>query len=352
MGMGENMVEQQLDDFMTEEGYTKVPSNLPEFIFYYYTENNYVNVFHVIYCEKNLYITEEQYQHIKSKIKDFFKEKKMDDVHIMSLIVSREAEKGKRICKEDPFCWIIDPVNDRLVVYENQVGDFYGMRNKIECFLSQVSASGQETEDGEGDTDRAVKHDSRFRIPYVTTFLVAANILVFLICTFTGDLLYNEGAFNAGMFWEDREYYRILTSTFLHWDIDHLVSNMIVLYYLGEVVEKHFGGIKYSVIYLCAGILGNLLSAAYEVYKGIYISSAGASGAVFGVIGALFVLVCVHKGHLEQITMGRLLFMIGYSLYSGFAGSGINNAAHIGGFISGVVIAFVLWGLERKTGWE
>ena len=276
----------------------------------------------------------------------------MDDVHIMSLIVSREAEKGKRICKEDPFCWIIDPVNDRLVVYENQVGDFYGMRNKIECFLSQVSASGQETEDGEGDTDRAVKHDSRFRIPYVTTFLVAANILVFLICTFTGDLLYNEGAFNAGMFWEDREYYRILTSTFLHWDIDHLVSNMIVLYYLGEVVEKHFGGIKYSVIYLCAGILGNLLSAAYEVYKGIYISSAGASGAVFGVIGALFVLVCVHKGHLEQITMGRLLFMFVYPLYSGFAGSGINNAAHIGGFISGVVIAFVLWGLERKTGWE
>lgn len=84
------MLEQQLDDFMVEEGYTKVPSNLPEFIFYYHMENNYVNVFHVVYYEKNLYITKEQYQHIKDKIKDFFKAKNADDVHIMSLIVCRE----------------------------------------------------------------------------------------------------------------------------------------------------------------------------------------------------------------------------------------------------------------------
>lgn len=243
------MVEQQLDDFMAEEGYVKVPSNLPEFIFYYYLEKNYVNVFHVIYYEKNLYITEEQYQHIKDKIRAFFKEKKVDDVHIMSLIVSRDTEKGKRICKEDPFCWMIDPSNDRLVVYENQVGDFYGMRNKIERFLAQTSSSGQTTADTQMDAGQTGKWNIRFRISYVTAFLVAANILVFMICTFTGDLLYNEGAFSAGMFWEDREYYRILTSTFLHWDMDHLVSNMIVLYYLGEVVEKYFGRIKYSFIY-------------------------------------------------------------------------------------------------------
>lgn len=346
------MIEQQLDGFMAEEGYAKVPSNLPEFVFYYYMENNYVNVFHVIYYEKNLYITEEQYWHIKDKIKNFFKEKNVDDVHIMSLIVCREAEKGRRICKDDPFCWMIDSLNNRLVIYENQVGDFYGMKNKIECFLTKASVSGQETADREEETCQAGKSRDCFCIPYVTAFLVAVNILVFLICTFTGDLLYNEGAFSAGMFWEGKEYYRILTSIFLHWDIDHLVSNMIVLYYLGEVVEKYFGRIKYGVIYFFAGMLGNLLSAGYEIYKGIYISSVGASGAVFGVIGALFILVCVHRGRLEQITMGRLLFMIGYSLYSGFVGRGINNAAHIGGFIGGIAISFALWAAGKKERME
>lgn len=346
------MLEQQLDDFMVEEGYTKVPSNLPEFIFYYHMENNYVNVFHVVYYEKNLYITKEQYQHIKDKIKDFFKAKNADDVHIMSLIVCRETERGKRICEDDPFCWMIHPLNDRLVIYENQVGDFYGMRNKIECFLAQASASGQEAAGSGGDIYRTEKYSTRFRMPYVTIFLVTANILIFLICTFTKNLLYNVGAFNAGMFWEDREYYRILTSIFLHWDVDHLVSNMIVLYYLGEVVEKYFGRVKYSIIYLFAGISGNLLSAAYEIYRDMHISSVGASGAIFGIIGALFILVCVHKGHLEQITMGRLLFMIVYSLYSGFAGRGINNAAHIGGFLAGVAISFLLWAAGKKERME
>lgn len=275
------MVEQQLDDFMAEEGYTKVPSNLPEFTFYFHIENSYVNVFRMIYYEKNLYITKEQYQYIKDKIKIFFAEKNMEDVHIMSLVVCEEAERGRQICGDDPFCWIIDPFHNRLIIYEDQADDFYGMRNKIEHFLAKIPILGQEaTERG---TDRAKKQNIRRNIPYVTVFFVAVNILIFLMCTFTGDLLYNKGAFSAGAFWKDREYYRILTSVFLHWDVDHLVSNMIVLYYLGEVVEKYYGHAKYSMIYLSAGILGNLLSAGYEIYRGIYISSAGASGAVFGI---------------------------------------------------------------------
>ena len=174
------------------------------------------------------------------------------------------------------------------------------------------------------------------------------NVLVFLICTFTGSLLYNKGAFNVRVFWEGKEYYRILTSVFLHWDIDHLISNMLILYCLGEVVEKHFGRIKYTVIYISAGILGNCLSGWHEIYEGAYINSVGASGAIFGIIGALFILVCINKGHLEQITMGRLLLMIIYSLYSGFVGEGINNAAHIGGFVSGMAIALLLWLFGKK----
>ena len=117
-------------------------------------------------------------------------------------------------------------------------------------------------------------------------------------------------------------------------------------------MEKYFGRVKYSIIYLFAGISGNLLSAVYEIYRDMHISSVGASGAIFGIIGALFILVCVHKGHLEQIAMGRLLFMIVYSLYSGFAGRGINNAAHIGGFLAGVAISFLLWAAGKKERME
>lgn len=332
------MLEQRLEYFLAEEGYTKIPSNLPEFTIYYRMENNYVNVFHVIDYRQNLYILEDQYLHIKEKIKNLFKEKGIGNIHILSLIISADMHRARQLYGNDTMCWILQPFEQRLIIYENQVSDFYGMRGKIEYFLSHI---GQEQIPN-------VPSKERKNLSYATVAFVFINIAAFLICTFTGDLLYNIGAFNAAAFVEQKEYYRIFTSIFLHWDINHLISNMIVLYYLGEVVEKHFGMVRYGMIYLVAGISGNLVSMIYEMYAGLQIGSVGASGAIFGIIGALLVLVLVHKGHLQQITIGRLLFMISYSLYSGFVGSNINNAAHIGGFISGFILAFILRGVKNK----
>lgn len=346
------MVERQLDAFLVNEGYEKVFSNVPELTVYFHVEDNYTNVFHIIYYD-SIHLSEEQHHHIKEKIKEFFKEKNIYDIHIFSLVICKDIEKAKEFCEGNPFCWVINPVSNRLVVYENQVSDFYGMRDKIEKFLVQVSGNGWEEDNVEKTTAENTRKEnkirSRFQLPYVTVFFVLANILIFLICTFTGNLLYNIGTFSAGDFWDNKEYYRILTSIFLHWDINHLASNMIVLYYLGEVAEKYFGHIRFSIIYISAGLAGNLLSGWYEICEGLQTRSAGASGAIFGIIGAVFILVCIHKGHLEQITIGRLLFMILYSLYSGFVGPNINNAAHIGGFICGMAISFLLWILRVKT---
>ncbi len=345
------MVGQQLDYFLAGEGYMKIPSDLPEYTLYFREENSYINVFHVIHYEKNLYIAEEQYRYMKDKIKKMFMGKgSIHDIHILTLMVCQDIKRAKSLCQNDPFCWMIDPYGNRLMIYDNQVSDFYGMRNKLEEFLNHLPESNQEECIAEERARKGKKWIAGMHIPYVTAFFVLANILIFFICTFTSDLLYNIGAFSAGAFLADKEYHRIVTSIFLHWDIDHLVSNMLVLYYLGEVVEKYFGQISYSLIYLSAGIFGNLCSAWYEIHEGAYIHSVGASGAVFGIIGALFVLVCIHKGHLEQITMGRLLFMIVYSLYSGFAGDGINNAAHIGGFICGIAISFLVLVLKKRSG--
>ena len=161
-------------------------------------------------------------------------------------------------------------------------------------------------------------------------------------------MLYNNGGFYASAFLEGKQYYRAITSIFLHWDVNHLFSNMIIFFYLGEMVEKYFGHVKYAIIYLTAGIVGNLVSAWYEIYANLNILSAGASGAVFGVIGHCLYLTCAHRGRLENITVTKLLIMVIYSLYSGFIGEKINNAAHIGGFLSGALLAFLLWAFGKK----
>lgn len=340
-----NMVQRQLEEFFSKEGYVNIPSNLPEFTIFFRTENTCVNVFHVIYCREDLHISKGQYEHIKDKIRDLFLRKGSSQVHILSLIVCGNKNIVREICAEDTMCWVIDPYENRLLIYENQINNFYGMKDKLEDFLGSLNR--KEGQEEAADTAPGRK---KCRIPTVTAVLVAINILVFILCTFTGNLLYNEGAIGIMEFMGKKEYYRIITSLFLHWDINHLFSNMIVLYYLGEVVEGRLGMVRYGILYLAAGICGNLASVFYELYSGTAVFSAGASGAVFGVIGALFVLVISNRGHLKQITIGRLVFMVAYSLYSGFMAENVNNAAHIGGFISGITVTLVCFAIGRFSG--
>ena len=133
------MVQEQLADFLMEEGYREVPSNLLEFTIYFLMENNYVNVLHVISYQKNMYITEDQHMHMKEKIKLFFAEKGIKEVHILSLIICGDLNKASQFCMGDTLTWVIDPYCNRLVIFENQAAEFYGMRNKLENFFEQAS---------------------------------------------------------------------------------------------------------------------------------------------------------------------------------------------------------------------
>ena len=183
---------------------------------------------------------------------------------------------------------------------------------------------------------------------YLTVLLVFLNIVIFLICTFTGKLLYNKGAFCVWNVVVDKEYYRLLSAAFLHFDIQHLFNNMILLFFIGRIIEKHIGHIKYIIIYLLSGIGGNLLSGFWEIKTARYSISAGASGAVFGLTGALLVLVLLHKGKLEEIRWQGVVIMILLSVYNGFVTDNINNVAHLGGLAIGIIVTLLV-SIGRKN---
>ena len=355
------MIYGQLDNLLTEQGFCKVPSNLPEFSFFFRRESTYVNVLHVIDYRPGLYITEEQYVHIKDKILEFFRVKGFDEVHILSLLVGEDTEKSKKLCGNDPFCWLIDSAGNRLMIYENQVADFYGMKGMLERFLNEISTAPSPEQESVHEPDHrrhmeAVKE--QFHLFWGNMLLVAANVLLFLLCTFTGEMVYNIGDFSVMDLIQRGEWYRMVSSMFLHADIGHLVSNMLILYYIGNAVEKRIGHLPYLFLYFISGIVGNVFSAGYELLTGYYISSIGASGAVFGVEGALLMMALLHRGKLAEATTGRIAFSIAFSLYCGFTSRNVDNAAHIGGLLMGFLMAGIFWLLtpdgkrkqRRRTG--
>ena len=185
-------------------------------------------------------------------------------------------------------------------------------------------------------------------LPIVSGILVAANVIVYLICTFTGNLLYNIGELDAAAVLLRGEYGRIIYSMFLHAGIDHLFNNMVILFFLGAMIEKVTGHIQLLLIYLLSGIGANICSLLYKVMTMDSMASVGASGAIFGLDGVLLAWILLDGQAMPDVTPRRVLLMIVLSLYSGFTAHNIDNAAHVGGLLTGFAAGALLCALRRR----
>ena len=187
----------------------------------------------------------------------------------------------------------------------------------------------------------------------VNLFLVAVNILVFIVLSIIGDtqdawFMAAHGACYTPFVLEYGEYYRLFTCMFLHFGIEHLFYNMLLLIFVGDTLEKTAGKVRYLLIYLIGGLAGNILSVWAGMDRAEYAVSAGASGAIFAVIGALIWIVLRNKGKLEGYSSQRLILMAGLSVVNGLTETGIDNWAHIGGLAGGFLLAVLLY--RKKTG--
>jgi len=183
---------------------------------------------------------------------------------------------------------------------------------------------------------------------FITPIIIDLNILIYVIMVFSGlgfisfkaaDLL-TWGA-NYKPITTNGEWWRLLTSTFLHGGLMHLLANMYGLLFVGLFLEPKLGKIKYAVIYLTTGILASI-SSLYFHHATV---SIGASGAIFGLYGVFLALLLtkVFPKDFSKAFLVSILIFVGYNLLMGFAGAGIDNAAHIGGLASGFVIGLILY---------
>ena len=169
---------------------------------------------------------------------------------------------------------------------------------------------------------------------YVNIALIAVNVLIFLYFELIGDtedtmFMIMHGAVYEPLVVLRGEYYRLFTSMFL--------------FVLGERMEQVLGHVKYLIFYIVSGIVANIISIMVHMGSAYAAVSAGASGAIFGVVGGLVYVVAVNHGQLDGLTNRQLGFMIILSLYHGFTASGVDNWAHIGGLFSGFILSIFLY---------
>ena len=340
----------RLEHYLVTEGFFPLTSNVSDITAMVKFENNLLNILQIIDYKKELYLDNEQYEEVKKSLKKTFQDKGISEIHILSLILAENPQKGELLGEDDPFYWQIDVANSELVIEEDKQPDFYGMKMLLQSFLDKWKVDPTQFDEQEEVIQKPTVKEKLVayfkNAPYVSLFMVIANLVLCFCCIANPVFFYGKGCVSLSYVMQG-EFYRLLTAVFLHGSVDHYFSNMLLLYFLGDILERRVGRIWFLLMYLLTGVLGNVLSCFHEYITGTYYISYGASGAVFGLIGMLFYLV-IRRDEKIKISMPAMLFMVAYCVYSSFVGEQVNVAAHLGGLLSGMLLMFVFC-LRRKS---
>ena len=188
------------------------------------------------------------------------------------------------------------------------------------------------------------------KTPYITYGLIGINIIVFILMYILGSgsedirTLINFGALTKILV-SIGDYYRLITSAFLHIGFLHLLCNMYALFILGKDIESFFGKAKFIFIYFISALVGSFVSI---IFMDEYAVSAGASGAIFGLMGALLYFGYNYRVTLNNSINKEILPIIMINLFLGFMSSGVNNYAHLGGLLGGYLASTAV-GVKYKS---
>ncbi len=200
---------------------------------------------------------------------------------------------------------------------------------------------------GQARQARTIAGGSVVTKPTVTHVLIGLNVAVFVLQLLTG---IDSSAGSFGM-WPvgialGGEWYRLLTSAFLHGSFLHIAFNMYVLYSLGPTLERVLGHGRYLALYLLSALGGSVASYAFSDVRTL---SVGASGAIFGLMGALVI-----AGRRLRYDITQVLVLIGINVAIGFLAPGVDWRAHLGGLVTGAVVAAVMVHAppRTRTAWQ
>lgn len=227
--------------------------------------------------------------------------------------------------------WIYNEQSCMLEIYDDQPGEFLNVRGMLEKPETTVAN----------------------RIFSCNNIIIAVNVIVFLILEILGDtenalFLYRHGGITADSLFNKHEIYRLFTSMFVHSGIRHIFNNMLVLFFIGSDLERTVGRIKYLLLYFGSGLAGGIVSQIYYNRSGdLYTVCIGASGAIYGVMGAMLWVLVRNKGRVQNIVLPRYIIGVLLSVFIGFTTSGVSQSAHIGGLVGGFLLALLIY---RKEG--
>ena len=303
-------------------------------------------------------INKEQYDYDILKTKHIVKQlkRKLIDfsMNVLSIYLDKNFYTNKIDNFDEKYISILIKDEDDFINNEyinkayKQVIDKFTYKEEGFELISKLTKEIEEKNIKEGqEREKYMKNNK----PIITYILIFINIVMFVLMYMLGNgsentnTLIDFGA-NYILLTKAGDYYRLITSGFLHIGVIHLLLNMYSLYIVGSQVEYFYGKVKYIIIYLFSLIMGSLFTVALSSVNTV---SAGASGAIFGLLGSILYFGIKYRGYIGNSLVNQIVPVVVLNLIIGFTTPGIGNAAHIGGLIGGYLISMAVGiGIDKK----
>ena len=276
----------------------------------------------------------------------FMQEKTNKVCQRLGIVLTDQVERTRAYTRGTESCWLVDAYSGKLLVYEDQPSEFLDAR---ECIEGKSIPYGTGYYRSTEFLAKPVNRVRAFHLTPVNTCLVIINIVVFLLLEIIGDtesadFVYHWGGMTIRSVLDAHQYWRLLSSAFLHFGISHLFSNMLVLAFVGDNLERALGSVKYLVLYLLGAVGSGFLSCLWMFLRDEYnVVSAGASGAIFAVLGGIFYVLIKNHGRKDDLSTAKVGMFLVFSILQGLTSVSTNNSAHISGLLIGVVLATILY---------
>lgn len=356
-----------ITDVVIAQGYSRFEN--PATYVLYKQSVDYLNIVNFIGINHDSNLTTDQIIQLKQYVQANIPNDNHLPIKYLVIILDEGADKDLLRSYTDQInqLWIVDIRERKLLVYENQATNFDGLYEVIERFMQGIYNEYDMNNDPNGSPN--YKQDSMHKgtnnrrdldIGLITLILILINAAAYIILAIGGDVYSPQYMFSHGAsMWAaviyEKEYYRLFTSMFMHFGISHLLNNMVSLWLWGSKLEQMLGKVRYAILYLASGLIGGLTSVFANMWRYNHLDesiivSAGASGAIYGIMGGVLFGVLVDKNKRSFFSGKRIGLLLVISIFYMFTESGVDHFAHIGGFVGGFIICAIYFVANHLRG--
>ncbi len=337
-----------MNAYFMEREYQRIPTDSETVRMYANKKKSSLYLINVIALDAEYAFDLAGYNAYKALTKKQFEGTQADKTILLNLILMENPSRIYKYVNVDPeleedfidIHWLIGTDKNELIIPSKQIKNILGLEKEIIGIIDAKEMN-------------LIKLPKVERLPLLTVALVLINCIIWVVLeatggSYDGSNLVRFGALYAPLILENNEYYRILTSNYLHMGATHLFFNCFSLYIFGSRLEKYISRVQFFMIYTGAGLMGSLLSLVSHLVFENNAISVGASGAIYGLIGCIIVCSKLTGKEIEDLNayMMGIFFILGIAFST--ISPNVDTSAHLGGFLGGLLLTIILLSKPKK----